>query len=68
MIAEPAAETNPVWQRQRSVDRLQPSQYVRALTAANEFLDPDRQAELILAISPSESRVNAVSNSSTSDT
>jgi hypothetical protein len=27
------------------VDCLQQSQYVRALTAANEFLKPDRQAD-----------------------
>jgi len=45
MMPKPSAETNPIRQRQRSVDCLQQSQYVRALTAANEFLKPDRQAD-----------------------
>jgi len=42
------------------VDCLQQSQYVRALTAANEFLKPDRQADWSSPSVLSGSWVNAV--------
>jgi len=52
MMPKPAAETDP-HPATAAVCGLPPTVAVRrALTAANEFLKLDRQAELILAISP----------------